>query len=41
MEEESYEGGEQNDRGGGRGGVEQRLEQVGEPLDQAGENGHE
>ena len=41
VDEESYERGEQDDRGCRRGGVEERLKQVGQPFDQAGERGHE
>ncbi len=40
VEEESYERGEQDDGGGCGRGAEQGLEQVGEALDQVGENGH-
>src|SRR5690606_39965207 len=40
VDEETDERGEQDDRGGGRGGAEQRLEQVGQVLEQAGEDGH-
>ncbi|MDF9804014.1 hypothetical protein M2436_002561 [Streptomyces sp. HB372] len=35
------ERGEQDDRGGGGRGLEERLEQVGEGADQARESGHE
>lgn len=40
MHEQSYERREQDDRDGRRGGVEQRLDQIGEVRDKVGENGH-
>lgn len=40
VDEESYDRREQDDRGGRGGRAEQWLEQVGEVLDQGGENGH-
>ncbi|GAB2904995.1 hypothetical protein GCM10027075_00640 [Streptomyces heilongjiangensis] len=40
MHEQPYERGEQDDRDGRGGGVEQRVEQIGETRDKVGEYGH-